>query len=260
MSVAGYVIATAATAPDLSELKPNQKSESSVIFAADGSRLGYVQSDEIRTQVPWRDMPLEMRQAVIAIEDERFYKHKGVDYSAIVRAGSQEPALGQERAGRLHDHPAARARALHQGPRAQLRAQDPRGQAGLGARAGALQAVDPQELPQRRAVRDHRRAHGDRRRGGGRDLLRQARARPRRSARRRCWPGLPQAPSQYNPFRNPTAALSRRNEVLERMAKNRFITRGAGRRGGRPSRSGSGAALATPAGGSRSSSTTCRSG
>ena len=40
MSVAGYVIAVAATGPDLSELKPVDKGESSVIFAADGSRLG----------------------------------------------------------------------------------------------------------------------------------------------------------------------------------------------------------------------------
>jgi len=37
--------------------------------------------------------------------------------------------------------------------------------------------------------------------------------------------GLPQAPSQYNPFRNPQAALTRRNEVLDRMAENGFITR-----------------------------------
>ncbi len=36
--------------------------------------------------------------------------------------------------------------------------------------------------------------------------------------------GLPQAPSQYNPFRNPTAALERRNEVLSQMAENGFIT------------------------------------
>ena len=38
--------------------------------------------------------------------------------------------------------------------------------------------------------------------------------------------GLPQAPSQYNPFRNPTAALERRNEVLDRMAENGYISRG----------------------------------
>ena len=49
LSAVGYVIGVAASAPALSELKPNDKAESSVIYAADGSRLGYVQSDEIRT-------------------------------------------------------------------------------------------------------------------------------------------------------------------------------------------------------------------
>ena len=46
LSVAGYVLAIAATAPDLSELKPTTRAQSSVIFAADGSRLGFVQSDD----------------------------------------------------------------------------------------------------------------------------------------------------------------------------------------------------------------------
>src|SRR4029078_9615647 len=36
--------------------------------------------------------------------------------------------------------------------------------------------------------------------------------------------GLPQAPSEYNPFRNPQAALGRRNEVLRKMAENGYIT------------------------------------
>jgi penicillin-binding protein 1A len=37
--------------------------------------------------------------------------------------------------------------------------------------------------------------------------------------------GLPQAPSQYNPFRNQEAAVARRNEVLRAMADNGYITR-----------------------------------
>src|SRR5438477_480705 len=37
--------------------------------------------------------------------------------------------------------------------------------------------------------------------------------------------GLPQAPSQYNPFRNPNAALNRRNEVLNAMASEGYVTR-----------------------------------
>src|SRR6266576_2431778 len=37
--------------------------------------------------------------------------------------------------------------------------------------------------------------------------------------------GLPQAPSQYNPFREPKAARQRRNEVLAKMAELHYITR-----------------------------------
>ncbi len=37
--------------------------------------------------------------------------------------------------------------------------------------------------------------------------------------------GLPQAPSQYNPLHDPSAARQRRNEVLEKMAQLHYITR-----------------------------------
>ena len=70
--------------------------------------------------------------------------------------------------------------------------------------------------------------------------------------------GLPQAPSQYNPFRNPRAALQRRAEVLRNMAKNDFITQAQAAEP-RRRRLPSSAAGATPTGASPSSSTTCRS-
>lgn len=43
-------------------------------------------SRERRTVVPLDDMPLELRRAVVAIEDERFYKHHGVDPRGVARA------------------------------------------------------------------------------------------------------------------------------------------------------------------------------
>src|SRR5205085_7729250 len=36
--------------------------------------------------------------------------------------------------------------------------------------------------------------------------------------------GLPQAPTSYDPFRNPAAALARRNEVLRAMLVSKYIT------------------------------------
>src|SRR4051794_40459258 len=95
LSVMGYVLAVAATGPDLSELKPRDKGANSVIYAADGSRLGFVQSDEIRTPIPWHDMTVDLRRATVAIEDERFYHHKGIDYGSIVRAGVRNLESGK---------------------------------------------------------------------------------------------------------------------------------------------------------------------
>ena len=67
LSLAGYVLAIAATAPDLSELKPADKGQISVVYAADGSRLGFVQSDTLRRVVPWAEMPVDLRRATVAI-------------------------------------------------------------------------------------------------------------------------------------------------------------------------------------------------
>src|SRR3954452_21694478 len=95
LSVVGYIVSIAATAPDINDLKPIDKGSSSEIFAADGSRLGYVQSDEVRTPVQWEDMPVALRQATVAIEDNGFYEHHGVDYEGVVRAGWKNLTSGK---------------------------------------------------------------------------------------------------------------------------------------------------------------------
>src|SRR3954453_6305748 len=86
LSVAGYVISVAASAPPLESLKPIEQGTSSAVYAVDGSRLGFIQSDEIRTPISITRIPIAMQAATIAIEDERFYHHGGVDYEGIARA------------------------------------------------------------------------------------------------------------------------------------------------------------------------------
>ena len=95
LSVAGYVLAIAASAPDLSELKADDKGQLSVVYAADGSKLGFIQSDTLRRVRPWKEIPVELRRATVAIEDERYYKHGGVDLNAIVRAGIKNLESGE---------------------------------------------------------------------------------------------------------------------------------------------------------------------
>ena len=237
LSLAGYVLAIAATAPDLDELKPTDKGESSVIFAADGSRLGYVQSDEVRTVIPWRRIPTVLRRATVAIEDERFYKHKGVDYNAIVRAGVRNLESGETvQGGSTITQQLVRA----------LYIKDPKRNFPRKIREAKLASELEEEHSKTWILHNYlndipygtvggRTAIGDRGRRG--DLLLEARAASSTLAEAAMLAGLPQAPSQYNPFRNPTAALERRNEVLDRMAENGYISHGGGRRGRRRARS-----------------------
>ncbi|MGH2829913.1 MAG: PBP1A family penicillin-binding protein [Actinomycetota bacterium] len=60
--------------------------ETSKVFAADGSLITDLHAEENRENVPLSEVPPVMRDAVVAIEDERFYDHPGVDLKAILRA------------------------------------------------------------------------------------------------------------------------------------------------------------------------------
>ena len=72
--------------PPLSSLKPRAIAENSRVYAADGTSLGFIQNDELHLPLKRSDIPQVVRDATIAIEDERFYKHNGVDYEGVVRA------------------------------------------------------------------------------------------------------------------------------------------------------------------------------
>jgi penicillin-binding protein 1A len=223
LSLAGYVLAIASTAPDLGELKPVDKGQISVVYAADGSRLGFVQSDILRRVIPWREIPVDLRRATVAIEDERFYKHEGVDVSAIVRAGIKNLESGETvqggstltqqlvRALYIKDPKRNFARKIREAKLAsELEKEHSKtwilenylntvpygtveGRTAIGAEAAAVTFFDKHAK--------------------NLDLDESA-----------LLAGLTQAPSQYNPFRNPQAAIERRNEVLKKMLDNGYIT------------------------------------
>ena len=72
--------------PKLDKDSFSSLSQTSKIYAADGSLLAEVFGNENRTVVPLDTIPSYLKEATIAIEDERFYEHGGVDYQAIGRA------------------------------------------------------------------------------------------------------------------------------------------------------------------------------
>ena len=75
---------------DLPKLKKKdlrfKLAQSSRVFDADGGLLTTLHETENRTLVPLSRIPKRVRDAVIAIEDERFFEHEGVDLRAVLRA------------------------------------------------------------------------------------------------------------------------------------------------------------------------------
>ena len=82
--------------PPLAEALPDP-AQRSVIYAADGkTALATIWLDENRRVVQLKDIPKRVRNAVLAIEDDRFYQHDGVDFRGIARA-----AVTDLRSGRI---------------------------------------------------------------------------------------------------------------------------------------------------------------
>ena len=71
-----------------------QASETSAIFARDGRLITEPPSDENRTIVSFEEIPEVLRNAVVAIEDERFYLHDGVDLKGLFRSASRGVTAG----------------------------------------------------------------------------------------------------------------------------------------------------------------------
>jgi penicillin-binding protein 1A len=68
------------------------------IYSAEGFLLGEF-GDERRTVVRIAEVPAELKQAILAAEDERFYEHSGVDYIGVLRAAYSNFTSGETRQG-----------------------------------------------------------------------------------------------------------------------------------------------------------------
>jgi penicillin-binding protein 1A len=86
LSVVGWVVSTAASAPSITSLKERDPGSNTEVLAADGTRLGFISADELSRPIAGDQLPELLKQATVAIEDERFHRHKGVDYEGIIRA------------------------------------------------------------------------------------------------------------------------------------------------------------------------------
>jgi penicillin-binding protein 1A len=71
--------------PNISALVDYNPKEPLRIYTADKVLIGEF-GEERRSVVPLSEMPVYLKYAVIAIEDDRFYSHGGVDYRGVLRA------------------------------------------------------------------------------------------------------------------------------------------------------------------------------
>ena len=87
LMVVGVAMVTAyPNLPDISDLANYKPKLPLRVFTADGQLMGEF-GEERRNLTPIQEIPQIMKDAVLSIEDNRFYDHGGVDYLGILRAG-----------------------------------------------------------------------------------------------------------------------------------------------------------------------------
>ena len=86
-AVVGAVKGILASAPDISAVDVIPTGFSTTVLASDGSEIAtLVAEGSNRRSVTLDEIPKDLQHAVVAIEDERFYEHNGIDLKGIARA------------------------------------------------------------------------------------------------------------------------------------------------------------------------------
>jgi penicillin-binding protein 1A len=91
------LIASACDLPTLKEARENANAlpETSFIYSADGTLITALHAGENRVVVRSKSIPGVLRDAVVAIEDQRFYDHTGLDLRAVMRAAYIDATTGE---------------------------------------------------------------------------------------------------------------------------------------------------------------------
>jgi penicillin-binding protein 1A len=80
---------------DLSTLRPVEIGQNSFVYADDGSLLGSIPADKNREPVSLTQMSKWLPNATVAIEDRRYWEHGAVDYVGIARAAIKDVTAGK---------------------------------------------------------------------------------------------------------------------------------------------------------------------
>ena len=214
-----WVLNVAADAPDIDTLKPADSGANTQVFAGrrHQPRLRAV-ATILRTPVALDEIPERLQKATIAIEDEHFYDHGGVDYSAIVRAAVENFEAGEVKQG---------ASTITQQLVRNLYIPDPKDtiERKINEAKMAMQYEDEytknQILNQYLNTASYGTNNGNTAVGveAASQVYFDKDVADLNLGEAALLAGLPQAPTDYNPFINPKGAKQRRNEVLAAMAR-----------------------------------------
>jgi len=88
----GLITAIASDIPSLDPARLQKQEVDGYIYAAVPSKrvLAVLRGSESRILVPSGDISPKMKHAIVAVEDKRFYEHRGVDVHGIIRAVWQD--------------------------------------------------------------------------------------------------------------------------------------------------------------------------
>jgi penicillin-binding protein 1A len=225
IAAVAYVLHVADNAPKLASLHPLLGVGSSQVFAADGTRLGFIRANDLRSPVSWDEIPADLKNATVAIEDQRFYHNDGIDVTGIFRSAVKDVLHGEALQG-ASTITMQLVRNLYLGNDLHTLKQKI---------TEAKLAIEYNEHHSKHSILTsylNSVPYGTL--GGQTAIGVQAAARvffdkpASQLDLEQCalLAGLPQAPSLYNPFHNPGAARDRRNEVLRKMAELHYITQG----------------------------------
>ncbi|HWH96137.1 MAG TPA: transglycosylase domain-containing protein [Baekduia sp.] len=231
LGAVGWVVSVANSGPTLDEITPQDQGAASVIYSADGQRLGFISTDVLRTPITGGQIPQVVRDATVAIEDRRFFEHKGVDFEGVVRAAVKNleskddvqggSTLTMQLIRNLYTKDTVRTgiegykRKIREAKLAeQLENKHPGVRGKRFILDSYLNNVPYGTVGGKTAVGIQAAARIFYDKPADKLTLSQA----------ALLAGLPQAPSLYNPFLSASKARARRNDVLRRMAEQGYIT------------------------------------
>ena len=206
---------------DLDALQPVRIGSNTFIYAADGSLLGSIPAEKNRQPVSLKETSPWMPKATVAIEDRRFYSHGGVDFEGIARA-----LVNDIRAGRAVEGGSTITQQLvrnlyirHQERSLHRKLVE----ACLAVKLSRNWSKDRILADYMNTVYYGNHAYGAE---AAAQTYFSRHAKKLSLLQSALLAGLPQAPSDYDPFKHPDRALQRRNDVLEALYKNNDITLG----------------------------------